>query len=1506
MKPSEGYKRALQLLKERFGNEYQISEAWVKKITSGGKISANDKQSLREFGDDLKACHETLCSMGYESELNNQRILVQIVERLPNFLIVRWRRETRLIRKSRNRSPFIADLVTFVLDAAEELNDPIFGDLSMKGSTGYMSRSRGKGSSFNVVTDNSSKNGNDCLKCKTGNHSLFLCDEFKAMSPKDRLSFVCERKLCFNCLKEGHRAGKCRLNRTCTVPGCNRRHTKFLHQPTAEGSPPKPDTVSSSIGAGNKTTNKKVALPIVPVYVCNRDTSQSVLTYAFLDNASTSSFCTERLKRDLNLSGNGKSKVDLPLAYVRNEIPVREENIAEQRDLSQWSHLRDLKLPQVERCTVGLLIGQNAPEALVPLEVRSGEKGEPYATRTCLGWALSGPLCQGQCNSQNHFAVTHFVGTDVTLEEQVKLFWKIEGSESLVQDSKGLSVNDKQTLKLWEDNICKSGGHYQLPIPFKHRPPNLPMNKEVAEYRLKLLGKRFSKDPELHEKYNRVMQEMFDQGYAHAVSDQELEAQRGCEWYLPHHGVRHPMKPEKLRIVYDCAAKFQGTSLNEQTFQGPDMTNNLLGVLLRFRMEHIAMVADITAMFHQVKVTPEDQDVLRFLWWHVADDNREKCHPDTISTVHRNFYVDDCLKSVSTEEEAERLYKELTALLNKGGFKLSKWLSNSLSLLENVPEEDKCKSIKGMDFTYEALPTERALGVYWNVHEDCFGYKFFVKSNPYTRRGLLSEICSIYDPLGFAGPYTMYAKCIMQDVCRKGVQWDSPLPQEELDRWLSWKQGLSKLENLKVSRCIKPPGYKDVKSCEIHHFSDASEKAYGAVSYLRIISSDNQIHCCMLLAKCHVAPLKQLTIPKLELTAATLSVKLDAMIRRELDITISNSVFWTDSTIVLQYISNQDKRFHTFVANRLSLIHNGSTPEQWHHVPSKLNPADDITRGLSAEELVDRSRWLHGPNYLWHERDKWPEEPVLAKLDTDPEIKSSKCSVDTYLATGKVKVLCTALDKLFQSRSDWYHLKRDVAWVLRYKCYLKERTSSAKLLNLGQPLSVNELKYAEESIVKYVQRDLSGVKLDGNKVTVEKSSSLYKLNPQVSDTGVVQVGGRLSNAPVSKSIKHPAILPKQSFIVKLIIKDIHERSGHSGKEYVLALLREKFWVLGARIVVRQVIRECFHCKRLNKPPVEQKMADLPLDRVTPHEPPFTYVGVDYFGPFLVKVGRSRVKRYGCIFCCLTLRAIHIEVAHQLDTDSFINALQRFMARRGKPKEIRSDNGSNFTGAERELREAIRNWNQLKLNEYLKGEMVCWKFNPPAASHMGGAWERLIRSTRKVLSSLSREQVLDDERLSTLMCLAEAVVNGRPLTHVSNDVDDLEPLTPNHLLLLRSGTSFPESHVNERDVYSKRRWKQVHYLANIFWRRWIREYLPMLQQRKKWSTLQRNCKVGDLVLVVDNNLPRNKWVLGRIVETYPGKDNLIRTVRVKTQGTELVRPVTKLCLLETVEALEGEN
>lgn len=314
-----------------------------------------------------------------------------------------------------------------------------------------------------------------------------------------------------------------------------------------------------------------------------------------------------------------------------------------------------------------------------------------------------------------------------------------------------------------------------------------------------------------------------------------------------------------IRVVFDCTSPFQGTLLNSELLQGPDLANTLLGVLLRFRQEPVAVMGDIEGMFHQVRIPKEDVDFLRFLWWpggdtnqllaefrmtvHLfgavssqsctnfalkwtADDNEGKCGIETLNTVRRNFYVDDCLKSVPSERQAISLVQELKAVCATGGFKLTKWTSNSCSVLASVPAEERAKEVKDLDLDKDKLPVERALGMRWNIESDTFFFMITPKQHSLTRRSILSVLNSVYDPLGFLAPIMLNGKGILQELCKLNCGWDEEVSTTFAEKWKEWLKELDLISKLKIKRCFKPPNFQ-VSSAQLHHFCDASERGYG-------------------------------------------------------------------------------------------------------------------------------------------------------------------------------------------------------------------------------------------------------------------------------------------------------------------------------------------------------------------------------------------------------------------------------------------------------------------------------------------------------------------------------------------------------------------------------------------------------------------------------------------------------------------------------------------------------
>ena len=712
-----------------------------------------------------------------------------------------------------------------------------------------------------------------------------------------------------------------------------------------------------------------------------------------------------------------------------------------------------------------------------------GQEDDPYAKRAALGWGIIGSVrssnkedaetrsdiacnrivnCEVQAKLDRkmcHFAFKTHVKEMLSPSDVSKMF-TLDFNERRT-DEKPLSVEDRRFLKIVREGVHQlEDGHYEMPLPMRSERVELPNSKELAMSRLMKLKRRLTSDDQFRKDYNSFMQDIICSGYAERVPVDEASTKSKQVWYIPHHGVYHKKKPGKIRVVFDCSAVCDGQSLNQQLLQGPDLTNNLTGVLCRFRQERIAFMCDIQAMFHQVKVDVEHRNLLRFLWWDdpemkrdpvefrmtvhlfgatsspgcanfalktTADQYEESCGREAADFVRRNFYVDDGLKSVQFVEEAKELIKNTKSLCQKGGFRLHKFTSNNKEVLSSVPQEDRAIDTKDRHLVNDVTAIERALGVHWCIESDTLQFRIIVQDKPLSRRGILSTVSSVFDPLGLVAPFILMGKRILQELCRDGVGWDDEVPDDLRPQWEKWRAELPILESLRIARCYKPQKFDVVKNVELHHFSDACQNGYGQCSYLRLVDDKNRIHCSLAMGKSRVTPLKPVTIPRLELTAALVSSKISCVLRKELEYAPMKEIFWTDSKTVLGYINNDARRFHVFVGNRVQEIREQSSPNQWHYVETKSNPADIASRGAGAQELIDNPLWWNGPEFLWNPCKDWDsvnDNPSIPP--DDPEVKKVSARA-TQIQDPK---LPSVLERLTHF-SSWYRAKKAIAVCLR-------------------------------------------------------------------------------------------------------------------------------------------------------------------------------------------------------------------------------------------------------------------------------------------------------------------------------------------------------------------------------------------------------------------------------------------------------------------------------------------
>lgn len=1580
VKGKKAYLDAKGLLKEKYGNEYIIAQQYLQKLHNWEPIKAENGPELNKFATFLTAIENLMIKMSSLNQLNSPRDIKDIIMKLPYHMRILFRNKSaELIDK--NEEVNFTVLVKFVNLQAKQLNVPLFGDISDKKFIRKHEEKPNKYYKDSVKSKTFFTNDNEekqkhCQCCKKNNHFLNDCYFFARKTHAEKEDFIKKHKLCYSCLENGnHFSKECKNKLTCKI--CEKQHPSCLHRGNNNISDTNHTTTTKKIETSKsptKTSNSenqrninlfvkgstKIACPAIPVLLRSKSTNKVVRTYAALDSFSTASYMDNQILKKLNTEGKRKSleittiddskiKINtvvaedleissldksntLPLSavYAKEKWPFCKDDSPSYEDIKNEKDFEEIPFDFINS-KIGILIGMNEPDIIKPLQVVQPRNDGPYASRHKLGWALNGPICGSATTIQCLRTKTQEV---LELEDKFDRVFNVDFREEkrAVDPSNCFTPDEQQWLNYVSNNCTKlpMSKKYEISLPMKTE-VLMPNNYWQAYNRLQTTRKKLLNDDALKEQYTDFMKMMTDRGYMERVPEDELNLE--TQWFLTHHGVRHKRKG-KLRIVFDCSLKFKGICLNDRLWKGPDLTNSLVGVLLRFRNNHIAVSGDIEKMFYNVQVPENDRTHLRFLWYENNNLNEEPVQyrltvhlfgatsspavanfalkqsvaneeEQVVCTVNEAFYVDDLLASYDSEEKAINNIKKVSSSLQEASFNLTAFASNSNNVLQSISSDDRDNNESTVELPNNNAET-RALGMKWNTCEDTLGFDVKIPDQPNTRRGVLSTIFSIYDPLFLAAPALIKAKRIFQITCEQKLGWDDQLPPELMSVWKQWKEQIVHLSSYNITRCYKGT-LATIKENEVqlHIFTDGSEVAYGAVAYLRYKDRDNNINTSIVLSKSRLTPIdrKSLkTVPRIELNAAKLGVIVLELIREELrNQHFQKICLWTDSQSTLQYIMNETRQLQRFVANRVAYIRSRTDVYSWKFVPGNINPADQLSRGVTnLSNFINDDIWTKGPAFLRKPEEEWPSAETVEQLSIeDPEIKKKKFILATKTEdTNPLKLL-------MESTGDIHKLTCRIVAFLRLKEYLRTKEM------VTERITVEEIEKGEAELWKYAQNSyfMKFIQTLQSKKDIPKKDPLRKLSPFIDNDGLLRVGGRLTNANLTYSAKHPIILHGSSPLVDMLIQRIHRDNGHLGRETVIAKLKEKYHIIKANKAVRQTIRNCTICKKVQGKPADQLMSDLPEDRVITDSPPFTNCGTDLFGPFYVSKGRGKTqeKRYGVIFTCLVSRATHLEITPGLDTDSYINALRRFMARRGKPKIMRSDNGTNLTSTDKELRRAIEEWNRDYIHEFCVQNHIDWKFQPPMSSHFGGVFERQIRSVRKIFNSLlheiSNQSKLTDDILNTLFAEIENIMNNIPLTVVTTDVNDDIPITPNSLLRMQTTFDFPPNIVSERDNYSKRTWKRIQYMADVFWTRFKKEYLPLINHRQKWNDKKRSLEVDDVVIVSDLSLPRNHWCLGRIIAVNKSDDNLVRSVNVlinkDNKGKQIIsRPIHKLVLIES--------
>lgn len=1399
------------------------------------------------------------------------------------------------------------------------------------------------------------KQNNLCLNCLSSSHKIAVCKSARNCSicHKRHNSLLCKRSnpSLSDPTKEGEKnLSPLNVHSPCFEPqvpkasGSNyltsNAGPKNIHENHAE---------SHGDFIGYCKEGSSTVLSTVFVYCRSEESGKYFQFRTLLDSGSQCNLITESAANALELKFerantsicgvNGESRV------IKNKVSVVVSNNENQfKKLMEFLvvpkitgftpanklNLNGIKIPDSINLSdknfnlpgkIEMLIGNEFFFEILKCEKIKLAEGNLILQNTVFGYTASGVMKHNQ-GSNNSYCGLVIKDLD-ELNHSIKRFWEIENfPDSEVQ---AMSVEEK----LCEDHFIHTHkrdefGRFIVQMPLAKSPSCLGDSKQIALLRLDSLWKGLVKNREKMHLYKKFMAEYLAMGHMEEVLEGE---EPGITYYLPHHGVHLPeSKTTPLRVVFNASSPTStGEFLNSLQMNGGVIQEDLFTILLRFRIHRYAITADIKKMFRMISIDESQRDLLRIVWKNEIDDCARTYRLTTVTygttsapflatrslkqlalddgekfplasnVLSTDVYMDDLLTGSNCLNTGRELQQQLISILQGAGMELHKWSASHPLLLPNEINQVK-------DLSFSTLCETKALGLLWRPQLDAFSFKVSHKDingdgRVITKKHVLSSIARIFDPLGLIGPVITKAKMFMQDLWQLKVDWDEPLPSNLITDWKSFIAALSSINYLNI------PRYCLLENCtrtELHGFSDSSEKAYGAVLYLRSITSEGQISVKLLCSKSKVAPLKSVTIPRLELCGAVLLSKLLKKTTKALKIHVDDTYLWTDSEIVLAWITKPLNELKTFVRNRVSIIQELTQAKAWQHVSSKNNPADLISRGVEPNSIQNCDLWWSGPSFLQQEKmltssNITPvESEDLYRRELKEDVTDAVCALVQTVEPLDVVVTCSSFIKI----------QRVMAWCRRFIGNARN-----PLHRITGTLTTNELQESLLCIAKNIQRTsfVNEIQCLERGTPISNNSKLLNLCPFLDNNGVLRVGGRLRNSNLPIDQRHPIIIPSNHNFTVALINYYHVLYFHSGAEATLAIIRLKFWITNARNVVRKILRECITCRKVSATGSQQLMADLPTSRVTPCRV-FSRVGVDYCGPFHLKTfpGKCRqVKRvYICIFVCFAVKAVHLEIVSDLTTEAFLGALKGFIARRGRPGEIYSDNGTNFVGANNELRKIIKSvfktTSREELENYLANEGVKWNFNPPSAPHFGGLWEAGVKSLKYHLKRVVGNTIVSHEEFFTLIVQIEAVLNSRPLCPLSSDPNDLTAITPAHFLIGSSLAAMPEPNYTETPLNRLNRWQLIQKMAQHFWKKWSSEYLSRLQQRPKWHKGAVRVRKGDLVLVKPSGHSyAQRWTLSRVVNIHPGKDNIIRVVTLRDNSGTYKRPVTKICALPFV-------
>ena len=910
---------------------------------------------------------------------------------------------------------------------------------------------------------------------------------------------------------------------------------------------------------------------------------------------------------------------------------------------------------------VDILVGLDQYWKLVTGKVVRCLNG-PTAVHTRLGWVLSGPVLGSPPDvSSVNLITTHSLRVDAyqqqtesELDSQLKMFWDLE--------SLGVRHDEPSVYDEFQRGIVYKHPQYEVSLPWRQSHPALHDHYELALRRLNGLLKRLKQNPEVLRQYDSVIKEQLNKGIIEPV--QNSASVNHPVHYLPHHAVvREDKKTTKLRVVYDASAKANGPSLNDCLYAGPKFGQNIMDIIIRFRVHQVALTGDIEKAFLMISVTPPDRDVLRFLWvdevlkdapmiqayrftrvvFGVSSspfllnatikhhlEQYSETFPQFIQLFLRSVYVDDLSFGADNDDNAYELYVKSKRILKEGGFNLRKFVTNSTLLQQRIEESeaefaDRCSDysrtkVEEEDKSYtknllggrlrKSENEQKILGVVWNFVNDepIFDLNelaILIRGTEPTKRRIVAIATKFYDPIGFVAPVIICFKMLFQELCINKIEWDEPLSGELLTKWKRLVLGFQGVAT-SIPRCYFKLLAKEGSHCSLMGFCDASAGAYAAVVYLRIEGSAG-ITVNFVVSKIRVSPVNKQSIPRLELLSSLLLAKLISSVSTSLEaeIQLQPHCCYSDSKVALLWIKGTTKEWKPWVENRVNEVRRIVPADCWKHCPGTDNPTDIPSRGITPAELASSKLWKYGPDWLVAGNPVLEEDTGRCSIPEEcmKEIRSTHCNIthasQTTLDLDKI-ICCKNFSRLQM-------LLRVTSYVLKFMERFKSRIRTPEVVEAE--LTAADIKKAETLWVKEMQKDLF---LHKDFPNWKRQFDLFL------EGGVWRCRGRLGNSNIPYNTKYPMLLAKSHYLAVLIVQDAHKRVMHNGIKETLTEIRSRYWIMKGRQFVRQIIHKCVICRKLEGLPCALPSPPaLPDFRVT-EQPPFMYTGVDFAGPLYIK------------------------------------------------------------------------------------------------------------------------------------------------------------------------------------------------------------------------------------------------------------------------------------------------